>query len=486
MRLRKGSTVKNENQKGSTLDPEDANEEIVESSDSVGQKGLQQHFAPVAVAQLVAALHQRTAVLDPTAGDGSLLCELPKEYRFGIEIDKAQVANGDYHAIQGDLQQVAPLLLPLDTDFGMVALNPPYGLDWDDTSHNARLAAAHLPAKPEISSTLATWIYANDIVSLNGQGLMILGKKRYETEIKPLIESNFYGEFEADRPHVYAEITVPDMWEEVGIEIVVILWTRRYRQGYGQSYTKLPPLQLTASVGDLGMSDFQERLTTYRQHFNSRLESYAYNTRRDVSKFEAVQTEYDIRMERGRKNRNKWDVYNLAGKIRVNLKPYSLMTLQREDRNAFYVVQGVDKSALTYFAMNPKEWTTIVEANDAGWIRVDPRLISRVEDIIATNHKKIVPLYELKPQQRLGYLKDISTIECLKTSADGEFVQGEMYPIVVQTNVTESFEKQRPTVGKDGEVKLKDFVTVRKLLSIRIGKRRYRQRQFHGDRWFEW
>ena len=232
-------------------------------------------------------------------------------------------------------------------------------------------------------------------------------------------------------------------------------------------------MQLTAAVGDLGTSELQERLTTYRQHFNNRLESYAYNTRRDVSKFEAVQQEYDIRMERGRKNRNKYDVYNLAGKIRCNLKPYSLMTIQRENRNAYYVVQGVDKSQLTYFAMNPKEWHTIVEANDEGWIRVDPRLISRVEEIIASNHKKIVPLYELKPQQRLGYLKDISTIECLKTSGDGEYVQGEHYPIVVQTNVTESFEKQRPTVGKDGEVRLKDFVTVRKLLNIRIGKKRF-------------
>jgi hypothetical protein len=49
-------------------------------------------------------------VLDPTAGNGALLQAFPPQLRYGIEIDRDQVAAGDYTAIGGDLQRVYPLL----------------------------------------------------------------------------------------------------------------------------------------------------------------------------------------------------------------------------------------------------------------------------------------------------------------------------------------------------------------------------------------
>lgn len=468
----------NENQKGSNLDPEDADDEIVASSKSVGNKGLQQHFAPAGAAQLVAALAEDANVIDLTAGDGSLLCEVQQRHRFGIEIDKSQIANATtehrgYCAIQGDIQQIAPLLAPLDGDFGFAAINPPYGLEWEDPSISVRLEnIPELKGKP-LSSTLATWIYANEILAHDGHGLMICGKKRYEDEIVPTLGYDIVGA-DSNAPQVFAEITVPDMWPEVGIDILVVLWVRKSRRGYGEKGPLPAPLQLTCLSGDLGTPELIDRVKQHRKSFTRSVDTYAYSEQREQGYFKAVQEEHDIRTSGRKRDLNKFDIYGLASQMRVNLRPYTVMTLQRENRDLYYRVQAFNKTELTYFAMHPKQWHDLVEAGEAGQLRIDPRLANRVEDVIATNYKKVVPLYTLKPQQRLAYLRDMGTVECVKTSIDGEFLQGEHYPITVQTNVVETFEKQRATVSRvDGEVKLKDFVQVRKLLSIRIGKHRY-------------
>ncbi|HNH87737.1 MAG TPA: hypothetical protein PLE93_11595, partial [Solirubrobacterales bacterium] len=107
-------------EKGSRLEGGALTGEVIDSSRKVltgGRNGtgvgLQQYFTPPQVGELLAKVFNRDLpTLDLTAGDGGLLEWVSDEHRYGIEIDRDQVSNGNYtkHAITGDIQKVYPLL----------------------------------------------------------------------------------------------------------------------------------------------------------------------------------------------------------------------------------------------------------------------------------------------------------------------------------------------------------------------------------------
>ena len=96
--------------------------------------GLQQYFTPTVAADFIAeVIGQPAAVLDPTAGSGSLLAPFAPSTRFGIEIDAdhaggSELAGTEYEAVAGDAQEVIPMLRAAGLTWPAVVLNPPFGL----------------------------------------------------------------------------------------------------------------------------------------------------------------------------------------------------------------------------------------------------------------------------------------------------------------------------------------------------------------------
>jgi hypothetical protein len=162
-------------------------DEVMASSQSVlhpgrgGQRGLQQYFAPPEAAGLIALVFDSTTdlVLDPTAGNGALLAPYEELQRFGVEIDRDQVKSGKYTPIQGDIQQIYPLLRCAGVRFGQIVLNPPFGLEWADP----------LTGK-KVNSTVLAYRYAQGLLTEQGQGVLIAGRKRFYDEILPSPEGN--------------------------------------------------------------------------------------------------------------------------------------------------------------------------------------------------------------------------------------------------------------------------------------------------------
>ena len=192
-------------------------DEVLDSSRSVLNKhrgggstvGLQQWFTPPPAARLIADVVGRVdAVLDPTAGAGSLLAPFDVAARYGIEIDGDHVraatpsapAGADpdaeaataareegaadafvvrYRAAWGDVQRIVPMLRAAGLRWPAVVANPPFGEYWRD--------AARTKTR---NSTVLAYHWALDLLAPYGQGAIVLGTKRLALELLPLPEAS--------------------------------------------------------------------------------------------------------------------------------------------------------------------------------------------------------------------------------------------------------------------------------------------------------
>lgn len=169
---------------------------ILETNFAGGKtKGLQQWFTPEKAAKLVAGvIGTGVTVLDPTAGNGSLLQFFDKTLSYGVELDEQQIKNseGAYNAIRGDLQHVYALLRRT-FEFDAIVANPPFGLDWEEPTLN--------DGKTTNSARL-TLMMMSRLLTQDGQFAFINAAGRWDKECAQTPEAT----------GVYAVIDIPDLF----------------------------------------------------------------------------------------------------------------------------------------------------------------------------------------------------------------------------------------------------------------------------------
>lgn len=464
----------NQNQKGGKLEGGALTDEVMESASNlttVGghNKGLQQFYAPEPVARFAADVCGRMAALDLTAGDGSLLKHFGEGKRFGVEIDKDQIANSgkSYHSIQGDVQHVAPLLEEVQAHFPVLALNPPFGLKWSDPSINEGA---------ETNSSVITLHYAARLLDDTGAGFLLTGGDGgFDAAIKEAFEqipASDPGGYYEKRLVPWAVISVPDIWQEtrVGNDIVLFGW---FRTRYGA----VPePRRYERAMADLNDPTFLESLKRVRQEASIQYRGYDYShdSKEREMWFRAVQSEYDRRArKRQQPRKSDFDVWAAGGQLVVKPRPF--VNLKLAGSHALQSVKHLHKQPLTYFALNTKRWEELVTMEEQGTILIEPSLKPRVEALIEATKLELTPLTQLKPQQRLAYLEDIEKILCTKTDADKGFEEGEEYPISVRPIKRTERQRNRPAKDKDGTPILADFEVQKWMLEIRIKGQRFEE-----------
>lgn len=443
-------------EKGSRLEGGALTGEVIDSSRKVltGGRGgvgvgLQQYFTPPEVGQLLERLFDKTLpTLDPSAGDGALLEWVEKPSRYGIEIDRDQVNNGNYesHAIQGDLQKIYPLLRGLGGTWPQLVVNPPFGLEWKIGGISDGKAG---------SSTVRAFQVMLKLLGRYGQAAFICGRDRYSKEIARLPEAK----------HVWAKIEVDDFFDGVELPCVLCLVV-------GESLIK--DGQETLTISGIARSELEQcwpRLNAERD------ERTAYNAafaNLGVANVEAVfNAAAGEHRRRSQGVQRKGHDLSLSGsKIQVRLGEYSKVALAQKGYSAMTAVRETNGLATSWVALNPKRWREIQGYADEGVISIEPRLIDKIKDVEQEVRDEMVPLYEVRPQQRLGYLTDIENITCVKDAAEYEFEAGQSYPIETNSKLEETME-ERPYEKKDGSHEIRKYVTKRRVLEIRIGKHRF-------------
>lgn len=439
-------------EKGSRLEGGALTGEVIDSSRKVltgGRNGtgvgLQQYFTPPEAGALLKMLFDRNLpTLDLSAGNGALLDWVDKPNRYGIEIDRDQVETGNYknRAIQGDIQKIYPLLRGLGASWPQLVVNPPFGLEWEVSGINN---------KKRGSSTLRAFQMMLNLLGKHGQAAFICGRDRYIKEIAPLPEAK----------QVWAKVEVEDFFEGVELPCVLCLVV-------GESAVKANaenPLEMKVRRHELELC--WTRLHADREILtgqNPVLAKYGYSNVDEV--FQAAAAEHNRRSHGI--ERKGHDVSLVGSKLRVRLGEYAKVALAQQGYQALRNVKQLNGLATSWVALNPKGWREIEGYANDGSITIEPTLIEKISEIEDQVRDEMVPLYEVRPQQRLGYLTDIENITCVKNSPEHDYVAGETYPIRTDSRIQEDVE-ERPYEKKNGDQEIRKYLTKRRILEIRIG-----------------
>lgn len=429
-------------------------EEVMDSSQSVlhagrgGQRGLQQYFAPPEAAGLIARVFdsEDDLVLDPTAGNGALLAAYEEAQRFGVEIDRDQIKAGDYTSIRGDIQQIYPLLRCAGVRFGQIVLNPPFGLEWADP----------LTGK-NVNSTLLAYRYAQGLLTEEGQGVLIAGRKRFYDEILRSTEGN----------GVYAVIETDKLFDGAVLPTVLAFFIAPSGRAADSEVFKA-----TVKCSGLDRDKLAQEIIEHREQACAGVDGAAApaSTNAMRAAFTAAQKEH-TRRRKARRRPNDHDLYLRGhGKIGVNLSPLAQLALN--EVGLLRDVQRLNNQASGYFALQLREWRRISDLAAQGVITIEPALPEHVSGVIAAAETLITPLYPVRVQQRLGFLDDQDFIKCFVADPEKGFLSGERYPVAVESQVTVT-KTERIIENKDCEPELRKFEQERKYLKITIGEHEF-------------
>ena len=382
-------------------------------------------------------------MLDISAGDGSLLCGWPRELCFGIELDpdQAEAAGSRYTPLLGDLQRLYPLLRASGLRFDRVLANPPWGLRWQVAALNGGRAA---------SSTLIGLKMALGLLASDGQAVLITGADRFHREV----------EGDPDGGLIWCTVEVPDLFEGVEASGMIAFLAGPNARG------EEPPLALRAKRQELaGLAEEVlgargGRLLTFPTYS---VPEPAHET------FEAVASEHRRRLEAERSKRGRYDVRLRGKRIGVALSAFAQVALRdSEGPQTLRAVQAFDNKALSYIALNLRDWRAIESFAAEGVLTIDPALAGAAERSLADVERELCPLYEVRPQMRLGFLAELDRIRCARSDPERGFREGESYPISTRSQI-HSASEQRPYEKRDGTMEIRTFQRRRKLLKITVG-----------------
>jgi len=439
-------------QKGQRLSGGAISEEAVDSSPSVlgagahGQAaGLQQFFSPPELSHLCwqALGEPYEPVLDITAGDGSLMHAWPADACFGIEIDPDQAAAADerYVPLVGDLQRLYPLLRASGVRFPNVVANPPWGLRWEVGSLNS--------GRPT-SSTLLGFKMALGLLVPSGTGVLITGAERFHREI----------EGDDDARFVWCVIEVPDLFDGVKATSAIALFAGPDSRLGGDIVRLEARRSELATLEDAIERARADRVAECRDYLHEA-------TAREA--FDAVGEEHERRAEIERAARPSHDVRLRGKRIGVRLSAFAQVALrENEGHHALKTIQGFEGKALTYLALNLRDWRLIERCAEEGVLTIDPALAEAATRTQAEIERELCPIYPVRPQMRLGFLEDLERIRCLRSDPDRGFEEGEEYPIATRSQI-HTDKDERPYEKRDGTMEVRKFEVERKLLKITIG-----------------
>jgi hypothetical protein len=424
-------------------------DEVLDSSRTVlrgdrsrdGVVGLQQYFSPVELAELVADVNGRSlSTLDLTAGDGSMLSMLDRPARFGIEIDADHIDEDRYTAIHGDTQSAYPLLRVLGVRFPRVACNPPFGLDWQIAGRRE-------------NSTLAAWRMATALLDERGAGVFVAGRDRFLREVMP----------RPDAGGIFALLECGDLFEGVELPCVVAFFVPA---GAVESPREGGPLRLRVSRSELvGLAD---ELTAERSRVAGWIIEGPFCTRRAQLResFGSVTRELERRRRSASASRQPFDLCVKSGRISSRPSPFARLALQQ--RGILREVERLNGQPPTYFALNLREWRRLGELEAEEVVTIEPALREAVVAATLEAEQAVCPLYEVRPQQRLGFLDDLDSILCTESDPERGFEAGERYPLRTSSEVEVSA-AERPHHKRNGDVEIRRYEHEAKVLRVEIG-----------------
>jgi len=441
--------------KGGRLFGDALTEEALDSSDSIlskhrsSFKGLQQFFSPPEASQLIHEVFGDIPVLDLTAGAGNLIEAFPEIYRFGVEIDQDQIQAGKYIAIHADIQKLFPLMKLANIKVPLIAINPPFGLTWHDPAFSDKQDNG-------IGSTLLTFLYSLELLQNYGaHGVLIAGQERFYREIMSRSEAKNF----------YYIIKVSDLFTNADIPSVIAFY---YCQAIGDYWQANFPLEVESTKQDL--LSHASLIRSLIERHSSAIYKISFVSEYEVLKlqqdFATLQSEYNRRY-RSKKKEAQYALSTNGTEIKVGLTAFQQLALAQKGQ--LRVIELLDRQSIRVLMLNTQDLHLVAQLEREGCITVDPKLKEKIDELLEEVERQKCPLYPIKPQQRLGFLSDVSEIKCVKSDPAKELNAGQSYPIYTRSVIQQHRYTEENTDSK-GNIVEKEKLQERRVLQIAIGE----------------
>jgi hypothetical protein len=114
------------------------------------------------------------------------------------------------------------------------------------------------------------------------------------------------------------------------------------------------------------------------------------------------------------------------------------------------LVETLNNQPVGHFALNALDWRLLGELEQGCDLTISPAVREAVAQVASAAERKVIPLYEVRPQMRLGYLTDLDSILCTRSDPECGFQEGERYSLRTDSriNVTHG---EKVTRNKQGE-----------------------------------
>ena len=394
-------------------------DEALDSSRSVlgttrfgDMRGLQQFYTPPEVAAFIKQAIDplgRLPVLDPTAGNGALLAPWPREQRFGVEIDGDQVRAGDYHAITGDVQRAFPMLRKLGVQVPQIVANPPFGLTWTDGAGRAE------------NSTVAVWRMSLALLAPQGVGAFICGRDRFRREVLS----------REDAAGVFATVECNDLFEGVVLPCLIAFFVGPEDRSDDGGLV----VEAEASKEELAERALSHEIkTALRQAGHYYLGTLSCPPVGPVEPWRLVGRELDRRRREEASQRPTYAV-ELRARDRLAIRPGPFVRQALAKAGRLKLLETLHNQPVGHFALNALDWRLLGELEQECDLSIAPAVREAVARVADAAEREVIPLYEVRPQMRLGYLTDLDSILCTSSDPERGFQEGTRYPLRTDSRI---------------------------------------------------
>jgi predicted RNA methylase len=401
---------------------------LTSSAANSKQKGLQQYFTPQNWALAIGAAlppHRRT-LFDPFCGNGSLVRGLANDTTrdvMGLDLDpsatlgketawaKTPAANARRHFAHGDVLDLLPLLEETGTKFDLMALNPPFSLEFPIKLLPEPLRAG-IKGKTINSTHLAVRM-ATRYIPTRGECVLIANASTIQK-----LQYSWPDDFS----NCWAIINVPSFFPgtDPALKIAIAYFSANKRKGDLKPYD-LPitnPEELAAEL----------QLVRSRHHSGSCIDEPFHQQTDTHSAFDHCVDEMDRRRNPSHSNANI--ILDDHGRLRTWVSGYQ----QRSLKIPHHLTDFLRRITRTYPAeltIQPATRAALRETLDSGIWTIDPAAAAAISAALDDFSRDRAPLAPLNLIQRIGWLDENETILCVEDFQC--FRAGKEYPLTSQT-----------------------------------------------------
>lgn len=375
------------------------------------QKGLQQYFTPQNWALAIGAAlpPNRRTIFDPFCGNGSFVRGLANDTTrdvMGIDLDptatlgretawaKTTAPNARRHFAVGDVLDLLPLLEETDTKFDLMALNPPFSLEFPLAMVPEPLRAG-LSGKT-INSTLLAVRMASRYIPIRGESVLIANANTIR---------NLHTDHEDDFKTCWAIVNVPSFFPGTDPALRISLC-------YFSAHKRTKPFgfyNLTATNPEQIAEELQ--IIRSRCHFGICIDECFHQQTGTPSAFDHCVDEMDRRRNPSGSNANI--VLDDQGRLRTWVSGYQQRSLKIPSHLIDFL-RRISRSYPAELTIQPATRAALRETLDSGIWTIDPAAAAAIRAALDEFARDRAPLAPLNLIQRIGWLDENEAILCVE------------------------------------------------------------------------